>query len=120
MHTIIPGMVTKDGKAEYAFGVMGGAYQPMGHGHVIPNLIDYGMDPQEALDHPRVFWGDDDVMETEAGCPAGLNQFLEQKGHPVRNAPSPHGGGQIIRIDHEAGVLIGGSDPRKDGQAQGY
>ncbi len=120
MHTIIPGMVTKDGKAQYSFGVMGGAYQPMGHGHVIANMIDYGMDPQEALDHPRVFWDADEVIETEAGCPAGLNDFLAGKGHNVRQATSPHGGGQIIRIDHANGTLVGGSDPRKDGQAQGY
>ncbi len=120
MHTIIPSMTTNNGKVEYCFGVMGGAYQPMGHAHVLCNLIDYGMDPQQALDHHRVFWGEDDVLELERGAPADLAESLIGLGHSVRNASSPHGGGQIIQIDREAGVLIGGSDSRKDGQAQGY
>ena len=121
MHTIIPPMVKKDGRVVYSFGVMGGAYQPMGHAHVLTNLLDYGMDPQEALDHHRVFWGQDqETLALESGAPAGLAEHLEKLGHNTGNAASPHGGGQIIWIDHEKGVLVGGSDPRKDGQAQGY
>ncbi len=120
MHTIIPPMVTKDGKVEYCYGVMGGAYQPMGHAHVLTNLVDYGMDPQEALDHHRVFWADDGILELEAAAPGGLASFLEKLGHRTRKAQSPHGGGQVIKIDHAAGVLIAGSDSRKDGLAIGY
>ena len=66
MHTIIPAMAMKDGKAAVAFGVMGGAFQPMGHVHVFSNLAAHGMDPQEAIDHPRLFWGDDGVVEAES------------------------------------------------------
>ncbi len=120
MHTIIPSLVKANGKVQYSFGVMGGAYQPVGHTHVLCNMLDYGMDPQEALDHCRVFWGDDDVLELESSAPKHMREGLESLGHKVRKASSPHGGGQIIRIDHESGVFIGGSDPRKDGQAQGY
>ncbi|MEM7301775.1 MAG: gamma-glutamyltransferase family protein [Pseudomonadota bacterium] len=119
MHTIIPGMVTKGGKLAWSFGVMGGAYQPMGHGHVLPNMIDYGMDPQEALDHPRTFWGKDDVIEVERPAASSVVPHLEACGHPVRVAPKPLGGGQIIGVDHANGVMIGGSDPRKDGLALG-
>ncbi|MCB1757891.1 MAG: gamma-glutamyltransferase [Gammaproteobacteria bacterium] len=120
MHTIIPAMAMKNGKVEYSFGVMGGAYQAMGHAHVLTNLVDYGMDPQEALDHPRVFWGDDGTLEFESATTAATLEALSKLGHQVRYAGTPHGGGQIIQIDHAAGVLIGGSDPRKDGQVQGY
>ena len=66
MHTIIPAMALKDGQAAVSFGVMGGAFQPMGHVHVFSNLADHGMDPQEAIDHPRLFWGDDGVLEAES------------------------------------------------------
>ncbi len=121
MHTIIPAMVMRKNRVEYAFGVMGGSYQPMGHAHVLSNLVDYAMDPQEALDHHRVFWEkDSETLKLESGAPGGMRSALEKLGHTVSKTHSPHGGGQIIRIDHEKGVLIGGSDPRKDGQAQGF
>ena len=120
LHTIIPPMVKKDGKVTHCFGVMGGAYQPVGHAHVLANMLDYGMDPQEALDFHRVFWNAEGVLELEDGAPAGMAAMLSTLGHRVRRAPSPHGGGQVIQLDQARGVLIGGSDPRKDGQAQGY
>lgn len=121
MHTIIPAMATKDGKASVSFGVMGGAYQPMGHAHVFSNMVDHGMDPQEALDHPRLFWAKgEDVLELEAGIAASVADDLVALGHSVRPAQSPHGGGQAIAIDHAAGFFIAGSDPRKDGLAIGY
>lgn len=120
LQTIIPAMVKANGKVQYSFGVMGGAYQPVGHTHVLCNMLDHGMDPQEALDHSRVFWGEDEVLELESSAPLNLQKGLETLGHKVRSTSSPHGGGQVIRIDHDAGVFIGGSDPRKDGQAQGY
>jgi gamma-glutamyltranspeptidase/glutathione hydrolase len=121
MHTIIPGMATKAGRPSIAFGVMGGAYQPMGHALVLSNMLDHGMDPQEAIDHPRLFWGDDDrVLEAETGIPQAVRAELEAKGHAVRSAAAPLGGSQIIAIDHESGFLVGGSDPRKDGCAAGW
>ncbi len=120
LHTIIPAMVMQGGKAKYCFGVMGGQYQPVGHAHVISNMVDYGMDPQEALESPRVFWSPDDVLEIEPTLGQGLSDGLAAKGHPVSWTKGPLGGGQIIEIDHENGVLIAGSDPRKDGCAMGY
>ncbi len=120
MHTIIPGMAMKDGKASCVFGVMGGAYQPMGHALVLSNMLDFGMDPQQAIDFPRLFWGEDDVLEAEAGISATVREGLASNGHSLRSAASPWGGAQIIAIDHESGFLIGGSDPRKDGCAMGW
>jgi gamma-glutamyltranspeptidase/glutathione hydrolase len=120
MHTIIPGMATKNGKLAWSFGVMGGSYQPMGHAHVLTNMIDYGMDPQEALDHGRMFWADDGVLDIEDGVSAEVSKGLASLGHRVRAAAMPHGGGQIIGIDHKNGVMIAGSEPRKDGMAAGY
>ncbi len=120
MHTIIPGMATKDGQLAYSFGVMGGAYQPMGHAHVLANMVDYGMDPQEALDHGRIFWGADGVLDVEESVSLDVCKGLEARGHKVRRAANPHGGGQIIAIDHKEGVMIAGSEPRKDGMAAGF
>ena len=120
MHTIIPGMATKDGKPSCAFGVMGGAYQPMGHALVLSNMLDFGMDPQQAVDFPRLFWGEDGTLEAETGIPAGVRSELAARGHTLRDALGPWGGAQIIAIDYESGFLIGGSDPRKDGCALGW
>ncbi len=120
MHTIIPAMTTRDGEAAIAFGVMGGDYQPMGHAHVLSNMLDHGMDPQAAIDHPRLFWGEDGVLEAESGIDAGVRAALAARGHAVRDAERPHGGGQAIVIDRQSGFLIAGSDPRKDGLALGW
>jgi gamma-glutamyltranspeptidase/glutathione hydrolase len=120
MHTIIPGMATKDGRASISFGVMGGGFQPMGHAQVFTDIVVGGIDPQEAADQPRLFWGDDGVLEAETGIPDEIRAGLEARGHSIRNAELPHGGAQIIVIDHESGFLIGGSDPRKDGFAAGW
>lgn len=120
MHTIIPAMAMKDGRPAVSFGVMGGAYQPMGHAHVLSNLVDHGMDPQEALDHARLFWGEDGTLEAEAGISPEIRSTLAGKGHALRAAAKPHGGGQVIVIDEKNGFLIGGSDPRKDGLALGW
>ncbi len=120
LHTIIPGMLTKNGKLVGPFGVMGGAYQPMGHAHVLTNMIDYEMDPQQALDHPRVFWGKDDILDYESAIGSNIATGLQALGHEVRPATSPWGGGQIIQIDTQNGSMIGASDPRKDGMAAGY
>ncbi len=118
-HTIIPAMVTKNGKISHSYGVMGGSYQAMGHAHVLSNMLDYGMDPQTALDNPRIFWDDEGALQLEAGISETVQAQLEAKGH-VCSQGAVHGGGQVIQIDHENGVLIAGSDPRKDGMAAGY
>lgn len=119
MHTIMPGMAVKDGKVMMPFGVMGGGYQPFGHVHLLTNLIDFGMDPQEALDAARVFY-QDGIVEAERGVSAGVIAGLERLGHKVETAHEPLGGGQAVVIDWEKGTLTGASDPRKDGCALGY
>ena len=119
MHTIMPGMVTKDGRAVMPYGVMGGDYQPFGHAHVLTNLLDHGMDLQEALDCPRVFYQDEQIV-AEHGIPAEAIAGLQSRGHRVTLASEPHGGGQAIWIDWNKGTLTGASDPRKDGLALGY
>jgi gamma-glutamyltranspeptidase/glutathione hydrolase len=101
------------------FGVMGGAYQPAGHARLITNMRDFGMDPQEALDGPRSF-PDAGRLSVERGYAPGVVAALADLGHDVIEAEAPLGGGQAIVIDVARGVLIGGSDPRKDGCAIGY
>ena len=120
MHTIIPGMVLKDGEAVMPFGVMGGHYQAMGHAHLLGNLFDFGLDLQEALDLPRLFVTPDGPVEVEIGIPAEAVEGLKARGHEVVPANRPLGGGQAIWIDRAEGVLTGGSEPRKDGCAIGY
>jgi gamma-glutamyltranspeptidase/glutathione hydrolase len=119
MHTIIPALAMRNGRCEMPFGVMGADYQPMGHAHVISNMVDYGMDVQAAIDHPRMFH-EGEKTEVEGGVPAATIEGLTSRGHDVALRPSPLGGGQAIVIDWEAGTLTGGSDPRKDGCALGY
>ncbi|MGB7086284.1 MAG: gamma-glutamyltransferase [Phormidesmis sp.] len=118
LHTIIPGMLMKAGRAVMPFGVMGGDYQPTGHVHLLTNLLDYRMDVQAALDFPRVFH-DGKVCQVEKGVPAQVQSALSALGHQVVPVVNPHGGGQAIWIG-ENGSLTGGSDPRKDGCALGY
>ncbi len=119
MHTIIPALAFRDGRCELSFGVMGAHYQPMGHAQVITNMVDYGMDVQAAIDAPRAFFlGASAVVER--GLPEATVDGLRARSHDVVRAPSPWGGAQAIGIDWQRGVLIGGSDPRKDGCALGY
>lgn len=119
MHTIMPGMATRNGRVAMPFGVMGGGYQPFGHVHLVTNLIDFGMDPQQALDAPRVFYQDGAAI-AERGIAADVVEGLRRRGHTVTIAPEPFGGGQVVQIDWEKGTLTGASDPRKDGCALGY
>ena len=119
MHTIIPGMVTRDGRAVMPYGVMGGHYQPVGHTQVLNNMLDFDMDPQEAIDNPRAFHRDGKV-EVERGIPAATVAGLQKLGHQVVTAEAPIGGAQAIWIDWQTGTLMGGSEPRKDGCALGY
>lgn len=120
MHTIIPSIATESGNAEIVFGVMGAHYQPMGQSWVLANMLQYGCDPQEAIDLPRLFpYGG--KVEVEDSIPDTVRAALTDKGHEIAaELPIPHGGAQAIRIDHEKGILIGGSDSRKDGCALGY
>ena len=118
-HTIIPGMVHKNGRVHMSYGVMGGHYQPVGHTHLLTNVIDFGMDLQEALDLARVFhFGG--VLEIENGIGDEVASGLAELGHKVMRRPIPLGGGQAIMVDWDNGALIGGSESRKDGMALGY
>ena len=119
MHTIIPGMTRKDGTFDMTFGVMGGQYQASGHGHMLVNLCDHGMDPQAAIDAPRHF-AIDGRLDLERGIGDDVAQALADKGHKVTRPSGPIGGAQAIRRDRTLGCLVGGSDPRKDGCALGY
>jgi gamma-glutamyltranspeptidase/glutathione hydrolase len=119
MHTIIPALAMRDGRCDVSFGVMGAHYQPMGHVQMVLNMYDYGMDLQSAIDAPRAFF-EGEVTVVERGMPADTVEGLRARGHRVVTAPSPWGGAQAIRIDWQRGVLIGGSEPRKDGCALGY
>jgi gamma-glutamyltranspeptidase/glutathione hydrolase len=118
MHTIIPGMLRRGGRVIMPFGVMGGAYQPNGHARVVSNMIDFGMEPQAALDAPRSF-SDAGRMNVERGYSDTVRAELAAMGHAVEVPDGPLGGGQAILI-REDGILEGASDPRKDGAAVGY
>lgn len=117
MHTIIPGMLRRNGRVLMPFGVMGGAYQPCGHARFVSNLTDFGLDPQAAIDAPRCFAGPNG-LEVERGYPDSVRARLAELGHSVTIPDTPLGGAQAIRIDGD--LLIGASDPRKDGCALGY
>lgn len=120
LHTIIPGMVARGGRALMPFGVMGGQYQAMGHAVFLSRVLDYGLDLQTAMDLPRVFvLPGTRTVEAESTLPAATAEGLRRRGFEVVPAPIPIGGSQAIWIDREAGTLIGGSDPRKDGCALG-
>jgi gamma-glutamyltranspeptidase/glutathione hydrolase len=119
MHTIIPALAMRNGRCDMSFGVMGAHYQPMGHAQIILNMLDYGMDVQQAIDAPRFFF-EGEKTDVEHGTPAATITGLKARGHDVVTASSPWGGAQTIKIDWDRGVLIGGSEPRKDGCALGY
>ena len=117
MHTIIPGMIKREGRVILPFGVMGGAYQPCGHARFASNITDFGMDLQQAIDAPRSFSGPEG-MQVERGYDEAVRTRLAEMGHAVVVPDTPLGGAQAILIDGD--VLIGASDPRKDGCALGY
>jgi len=119
LHTIIPSLVTKAGRAVMPFGVMGGQYQPVGQVHVLTNMLDYGCDVQEAIDMPRGLHYEG-VYQLEDGVPASIVEGLQKLGHKTTSVVGPLGGGQAIWIDWDKGTLTAGSDPRKDGCALGY
>ena len=116
-HTIIPAFMTKDGQAVSAFGIMGGFMQPQAHVQVAMNMIDFGLNPQQALDAPRWQWIGGKTVEVEQDTPNHIIRQLQRMGHNVVVQPDPYhmGRGQII-IRDEDGVLCGATEKRTDGQ----
>ncbi len=130
-HTIIPAFVTRKGKPYLSFGVMGGATQPQGHVQILMNILDFGMNIQEAGDAPRILHSgssqptgeqmrDGGTVAIESGFPADLQRELESMGHRFRPAPGQFGGYQGIMYDAERDIYFGASESRKDGLAAGY
>jgi gamma-glutamyltranspeptidase/glutathione hydrolase len=121
MHTIIPGMLCKDGRVQMSFGVMGGQYQAMGHAYLLTRLLDYGLDLQAAMDLPRLFPQPGTCrIEIEDRFAPEVKEGLQRIGYEIVRPSRPIGGSQAIWIDWDRDVLIAGSDPRKDGCALGY
>lgn len=119
LHTNMPGMAFRDGRPWITYGVMGGDMQPQGHTQVLLNRIEFGMHVQKAGEMPRFRHGADGVG-LESGIGSDTRQALIRMGHGVKTRFGAYGGYQAIEIDWENGVLLGGSDPRKDGAAVGY
>ena len=119
LHTLIPAMVLRDGRPWVSYGVMGGDMQPQGHVQVLVNLIDFGMNIQEAGEAAR-FRHSPAGLALESAIGADARAGLESRGHKVITSPGVYGGFQGILIDPKSGVLMGGSDPRKDGLAIGW
>ena len=128
-HTIIPAFVTKDGKPFMSFGVMGGATQPQAHAQIIINMIDFGLNLQEAGDAPRIVHSgssqptdevmtDGGTLSIESGFGKEIEKQLTKKGHNIKYEKGIFGGYQAIML--EDGVYYGASETRKDGQAAGY
>jgi gamma-glutamyltranspeptidase/glutathione hydrolase len=131
-HTIIPAMMTKNGKPEFVFGVMGGDMQPQGHVQVLVNMLDFGMNVQQAGEAPRIEHvgsatptgkasaKNGGTIKAEEGLLPAVVEELKKRGHQVEWVKKNGGGYQGILIDWKAGVLQGGSEARKDGAAVGY
>ncbi len=119
LHTNMPGMLFRDGRPVLVYGVMGGDMQPQGHAQVLVNLIDFGMNPQQAGEMARFRHGASGVG-LESGVDPDTRQALTRMGHRIVTRFGAYGGYQAIRIDWERGALIGASDFRKDGAAMGY
>ncbi len=130
-HTIIPGFITKDGEPHVSFGVMGGAMQPQGHAQIVVNMIDFGMNLQEAGDAPRIkhtgsseptgqLMTDGGTVMLESGFPYETIRELMKKGHRIQWAVGPFGGYQTIMWGPVNKTYYGASESRKDAQAAGY
>ena len=130
-HTIIPAFITRDGKPWISFGLMGGGMQPQGHVQIVINLLDFGMNLQEAGDAPRIhhigssqptgeIMEDGGIVNLESGFDYEVIRNLMSRGHIIQFAHGPYGGYQAIMRDPESGVYYGASESRKDGQAAGY
>ena len=118
-HTLVPAMVLKDGRPWLSFGVMGGDMQSQGHVQVLLNLIEFGMNVQEAGEAPR-FRHTGTGLALESAISPEARFYLNDRGHRLINSIGVFGGYQGILIDPKTGVLMGGSDPRKDGLAIGF
>lgn len=118
-HTLVPAMVLKDKRPWLSFGVMGGDMQPQGHVQVLLNLIEFGMNVQEAGEAPR-FRHSGNGLALESNISPDARFGLDQRGHRLITSIGAFGGFQGILFDHAAGVMMGGSDPRKDGLAIGW
>jgi gamma-glutamyltranspeptidase/glutathione hydrolase len=119
LNTIIPAMLTRNGRAVMPFAVTGGQFQPFGQVQLVSNILDYGMGIQAAIDHPRIFaWND--TIQAEGTLPVSVREGLAALGHKVVPAENPLGTAQAIWIDWEAGLLRGGADGRRDGLAAGW
>ncbi|RMG72365.1 MAG: gamma-glutamyltransferase [Bacteroidetes bacterium] len=130
-HTIIPAFVTRDGQPLMSFGLMGGAMQPQGHAQIIVNMIDFGMNLQEAGDAPRINHSgssqptgsemtDGGTLYLESGIAPEVLRELTRRGHRLGTSIGIFGGYQAIWYDAEKDVYYGASESRKDGQAAGY
>lgn len=130
-HTIIPAFVTRDGEPFIAFGVMGGATQPQAHAQIVMNMVDFGMNLQEAGDAPRILHSgssqptgermtDGGQVTLETGFPYEAVRELVKMGHQVGVDVGPYGGYQAVMWDAKNGVYYGASESRKDGHAAGY
>jgi gamma-glutamyltranspeptidase/glutathione hydrolase len=119
LHTLIPAFAMKDGMPWLSFGVMGGDHQAQGHTQVLVNMIDFGMNVQEAGEAARVSHGNNG-LSVESALPESVRAGLIQRGHKVNPVVGAYGGYQGILFDPRTGVLMGGSDMRKDGLAIGW
>jgi gamma-glutamyltranspeptidase/glutathione hydrolase len=119
LHTLVPAMILRDGKAWVSFGVMGGDNQAQAHAQVVMNLVDFGMHIQEAGEAARMRHSGQGLA-LESGIGPDVRKALEALGHDIRDGRGQMGGFQGILIDPRTGVLMGGSDPRKDGLAIGW
>ena len=130
-HTIIPAFITKDGLPYMSFGLMGGSMQPQGHAQIVVNMIDFGMNLQEAGDAPRIRHDgssqptgtemtDGGVVNLESGIPYESIRGLMKRGHHIQSSNGGFGGYQAIKWDKKNGTYFGASESRKDGQAAGY
>ncbi len=115
-HTIIPGLLAKDGKPIMAFGVMGGQYQATGHMQILSGVLDRGLDIQQSSDAPRSF-AFDGTLSLEPTVSGSVADDLIARGHRVTWTDEPLGGFQAVQVDAARGVMYGASDHRKDGIA---
>ena len=119
LHTLIPGFIMKDGKPLMPFGVMGGDNQAQAHAQVVVNVVDFGMNVQDAGDAARVRHAEEGLA-IESAIGEGVRAALRERGHQLIEGRGQMGGYQAVMIDADTGVLMGGSDPRKDGLAIGW
>ena len=120
LHTIIPGLLTnQNDETIMSYGVMGGQYQPIGQSHVLQNIYDFGLSLQEAIDAQRAFDLNGKLRIENSFSKSTINDLLKL-GHNIEISNEGIGGGQGIIIDRKQGILIGGSDSRKDGLAIGF